>query len=262
MYKKQSGRLPGHTRWMTCFLSALFWAASVVALPATLTVPDEVYHYREETGASVKDVVWRLSKDEAFTLTYDSLVERHVTTTGPDYDTRGWQVTADGGQTRFSAERVGRTIFVRGTFRGAPVDKRLEIDQSPWYQATSLSLRELVASVDSERVFWTIRMDTLTAHKIRAIKKGVEAVESDENQEGAAANPADPSGHAGALLEKRLLVRSARRNLFPFQRPQRASRITDDHRNPCVQSGRWKETARHLTPMPGGLGGKGREAPV
>jgi hypothetical protein len=182
MYKKQSGRLPGHTRWMTCFLSALFWAASVVALPATLTVPDEVYHYREETGASVKDVVWRLSKDEAFTLTYDSLVERHVTTTGPDYDTRGWQVTADGGQTRFSAERVGRAIFVRGTFRGAPVDKRLEIDQSPWYQATSLSLRELVASVDSERVFWTIRMDTLTAHKIRAIKKGVEAVESDENR--------------------------------------------------------------------------------
>jgi hypothetical protein len=35
---------------------------------------------------------------------------------------------------------------------------------------------------DSERVFWAIRMDTLTAHKIRAVKKGVESVEFDGRQ--------------------------------------------------------------------------------
>jgi hypothetical protein len=51
----------------------------------------------------------------------------------------------------------------------------LKSTNAPWYQATSLSLRELVASIDAERVFWTIRIDTLTAHKIRAIKKGIES---------------------------------------------------------------------------------------
>ena len=167
---------------MVCLLAALFWTSAAVASLSTPRIPDEVYYYREETGESVKEVAWRLRKGATFILTYSSPVESHVTTTGPDYDTHSWQVTADNGQTHFSAERIDQTITVRGMFKGEPVDKQLDIDESPWYQATSLSLRELVRSVDSERVFWTIRMDTLTAHKIRAIKKGVESIESEGNQ--------------------------------------------------------------------------------
>jgi hypothetical protein len=150
------------------------WMTPLHAMDST----EEVYHYQEVTGESVKEVAWQLCKGATYILTYASPVERHVTTTGPDYDTRRWQVTADNGRTYFSAERTGRAILVRGTLKGEPVDKRLEIDECPWYQATSLSLRELVASIDSERVFWTIRIDTLTAHKIRAIKQGIEPIET------------------------------------------------------------------------------------
>ena len=167
---------------MVCLLVAILWSvAALAALPAS-PLSDEVYFYREETGDSVKEVTWRLRKGETYILTYTSPVERHVTTTGTDYDTRHWQVTAGNGKTRFSAERTGRSIVVRGMVEGETVDKQLAIDERPWYQATSLSLRELVASGDSERVFWTIRMDTLTAHKIRAVKKGVEAVDIDGSQ--------------------------------------------------------------------------------
>ena len=151
------------------------WMTPLHAMDTT----EEVYHYQEVTGESVKEVAWQICKGATYILTYASPAERHVTTTGPDYDTRRWQVTADNGRTYFSAERTGRAILVRGTFKGEPVDKRLEIDECPWYQATSLSLRELVASIDSERVFWTIRIDTLTAHKIRAIKQGIESIEAD-----------------------------------------------------------------------------------
>jgi hypothetical protein len=139
---------------------------------------EEVYHYKEVTGDSVTEVAWRLRKGATYVLTYTSPAEQHVTTTGHDYDTRRWQLTVENGQTNFLAERTGQTILVRGTFKGTPIDKRLEVDESPWYQATSLSLRQLVTSGDSERVFWTIRMDTLTAHKIKAIKKGIEFIES------------------------------------------------------------------------------------
>ncbi len=138
--------------------------------------------YREETGDSVKEVTWRLRKGETY-IPYLHLSRR---TACDDHRTRLRHPRLAGHcrkrQTRFSAERTDRSIVVRGIFEGRPVDKQLAIDESPWYQATSLSLRELVASGDSERVFWTIRMDTLTAHKIRAVKKGVEAVELDGSQ--------------------------------------------------------------------------------
>ncbi|MBR9986627.1 MAG: hypothetical protein KFF68_12010 [Desulfosarcina sp.] len=182
MDRERSHRLSAHVQWMACLSVALFW--SVVACGALSASPlsDEVYFYREKTGDSVKEVTWRLTKGATYILTYTSPVERHVTTTGTDYDTRRWQVTAENGKTLFSAERIGQSIVVRGMFKGEPVDKQLAIDESPWYQATSLSLRELVASGDSERIFWTIRMDTLTAHKIRAIKKGVESLDPDGSQ--------------------------------------------------------------------------------
>jgi hypothetical protein len=96
---------------------------------------EESHHYRETTGESVTEVVWRLTRGSLLTLNYTSLYEQHTTTTGPDYDT------------------------------------------APWYQATSLSLRALIASGDTERVFWTIRSDTLTVNKIRAVKNGRASVE-------------------------------------------------------------------------------------
>jgi hypothetical protein len=57
------------------------------------------------------------------------------------------------------------------------VNKTLEIDGTDWYQASSLSLRGLVASADREKEFWTIRSDTLTVHKLKAVKQGLETVE-------------------------------------------------------------------------------------
>ncbi len=57
------------------------------------------------------------------------------------------------------------------------MNKTLEIDDTDWYQASSLSLRGLVASADREKEFWTIRSDTLTVHKIKAVKQGLETIE-------------------------------------------------------------------------------------
>lgn len=180
--KKKKPRGPlHHGGWMLCLIAGLFWTDAAASVFAP-NISDEVHYYREVTGESVKAVVWQLSKGATFVLSYSSPVERHVTTTGPDYATRRWQVVTDNGQTDFAAERIGQTIVVRGLFKGKPVDKRLDIDPSPWYQATSLSLRELIASGDTERFFWTIRIDTLTAHKIRAIKKGVESIDLDGNR--------------------------------------------------------------------------------
>lgn len=134
--------------------------------------PTEIYHYREITGKSVKRVQWQLERrGQDYALTYSAPGEQYVTITGPDYRTRSWSVSDANQKTTLTAEREGRTIVVRGRLQGRPVDRTIAIDDAPWYQATSLSLRELIASGDSECRFWTLRPGTLTAHKIRATKK-------------------------------------------------------------------------------------------
>jgi hypothetical protein len=181
MKNQRNHRAPAPLGWVAILL-AVWLCSQAAASPPTAGLREERYHYQEVTGAAVRKVTWALDKSKQFTLTYTSPDERHTTTVDPGYDTRRWQVVTENGETRFVAERIGRHIQVRGMFKGEPVDKRLEIDDGPWYQATSLSLRGMVAADDPERVFWTIRFDTLTAHKIRAINKGMESVESDGGQ--------------------------------------------------------------------------------
>lgn len=164
---------------LALLVAACLWAETLASSPPATEIDGEIRYYREVTGARVKKVAWQLSQGDNFTLTYISPSERHVTTTGPAYDTRSWKVTVPDDRTAFVARRDGRTVVIQGMYKGEPLDRTLAIDEAPWYQATSLSLRGLAASDDAERLFWTIRLETLSAHKIKAIKKGIESVASD-----------------------------------------------------------------------------------
>jgi hypothetical protein len=160
------------------------WIAMLtVAWTWTAVAAGEVHCYREVAGASVRDIIWQLDRTDRYTLVSLSPGQRHTTTTTLDYDTLCWQVIDHPGQTDLTANRKDETIVIHGRYKGQPIDKTLRIDRSPWYQATSLSLRGLVASDDDDRVFWTIRMKTLTAHKVRAVKKGIERIASGESTE-------------------------------------------------------------------------------
>ena len=134
---------------------------------------DETYYYRTVTGDNVSKIKWELKKTDIFTLNYQTCTSQYVTTTDADFDTRCWQVVDEGKDTFLRAERVAQAIVVKGRHQGSAIDKSLAIDPNPWYQATSLSLREFIASDDSERIFWIIRPNTLTVHKIKATKQEV-----------------------------------------------------------------------------------------
>jgi len=168
--------------WALILLAVFVPAPAAAAAPVMPVIDEEIHHYREVTGTSSEDVCWHLLKGDTLILTYTSTTERHVTTTGPGYRTIRWQVTDAADETDFVAKRQGDTIVIEGTFKGEPLDKTVAIDDAPWYQATSLSLRGLIASDDAKRVFWTIRPDILTPHKIKAVKKEIETVAAEENQ--------------------------------------------------------------------------------
>ena len=167
-------------RWPVWFLTAYLMAANPVAIHSANASREEIYHYREVTGNTIKEVKWHLFKADRYTLVYTASNEKHVTITDENYNTLSWHVIAQDGQTDLTATRVGDVIKIEGRFKGAPVDKHLEIDERPWYQATSLSLRGLIASQDDKRLFWTIRFKTLTIHKIKAIKKEMETLDSSD----------------------------------------------------------------------------------
>ena len=153
-----------------------FWVCLLVVLfyVNTACSADEAHSYREVTGNSVKEATWRLTRSDTCRLSYSLPGVLHLTTTDANYNTLKWEVNNSGEQTELTAERKENRIRIRGRYNGQPLDKEIKIDASPWYQATSLSLRKLVISPATEQVFWTIRLKTMTAHKLRADKKKIE----------------------------------------------------------------------------------------
>jgi hypothetical protein len=152
------------------------------ALTLSKSTFDEFYHFRKVTGEYIENTSWHLRKGDSLVLTYSSPGEHHVTMTSMRYDTIRWTVLNKDEQTDLMAQRYDDIIVIKGRFKGQPIEKTLTIDSGPWYQATSLSLRDLIASDDTERIFWTIRYDTLTAHRIRAVKQSQETVQMVGNQ--------------------------------------------------------------------------------
>lgn len=171
--------LSSQRRQAIALLFACLCGLTSAAYPLTAATLAEEHHYQEVTGEAITDSSWQLVKDDKFVLTCASPKGRHVTTTSLGFNTIRWALVNEHEKTNLIADRTGEIIMVRGTFKGKFIDKSLKIDKSPWYQATSLSLRGLVSSRDTERIFWTIRLSTMTAHKVRAIKKNIETIDID-----------------------------------------------------------------------------------
>lgn len=88
--------------------------------------------------------------------------------------TRLWSLTNVETGTRIQARREGNRILLQGQRHGKTIERTLDIDQAPWFQALSFALRAFLAQPQPSTEFWTMRPDKLTAHKVRATKRGKE----------------------------------------------------------------------------------------
>ena len=131
----------------------------------------ESYRYAETIGGVQKDVQWCVDKSEPIRLLYQSKEETHITRTDDSLATVQWDMENKAEGTSIRARREPHAILVSGRWKGHQISKELPVDDAPWYQATSWSLRAFVLSSRKQIRFWTIRIDTLTAHKIKAVKK-------------------------------------------------------------------------------------------
>ena len=136
-----------------------------------------IRQYVENNGSKTFQVTWELSQCDTLVLVYKTDLETHRTQTNGMLATISWSMMNASGQHDVKAVRDDNTIVIRGIYGGQRVDKTITIDDAPWFQATSLSLRALVQSPEKEIVYWSVRPETLKAYKLKAVEKGSEAIQ-------------------------------------------------------------------------------------
>lgn len=139
----------------------------------------EHHLYRKTTGSESFLFNWRLERGEEIRLITDFQQERDVTRINSELATRSWSVKDPSNNTDMSVSRRQNQLIMRGLFKGKKLEKVVTINDSPWYQALSISLRQFTNPNNTGREFWSIRPDTLDVHRLEVILAGEEAIDLD-----------------------------------------------------------------------------------
>jgi SAM-dependent methyltransferase len=74
------------------------------------------------------------------------------------------------------AERQGDELKISGVRYGEVYEETVELEERPWYQPLSYSLRNFLGSEAESMSFWTIRTDTVEATTLQVKKAGEEEI--------------------------------------------------------------------------------------
>lgn len=129
-----------------------------------------VLRYREQTGNDSFLFSWQAdtAQDGAtVVVTQHQGEETFRSVNTPEGITSSWHYTKVP-DTDVRVERKGNQLHFQGRVAGETIDKREPIDERPWFQPLSYSLRCMVARNQGQASFWTIRTDTLEALTLKA----------------------------------------------------------------------------------------------
>ena len=163
---------------MTALTVALLLSFAMARLAGCAEI--ESYEYLETVGDTQLAVQWCAEKSKNTRLLWQTRDEVSLIETRGPFDTARWHGRNTAENTDISAFRQGDAILVKGKLKGKAIDKTIAIDAAPWFQSMSWSLRSLVLSKDEQLELWTLRPDTLKAHKLVARKIGTEELQIGE----------------------------------------------------------------------------------
>jgi hypothetical protein len=158
--------------WLWVVLSACLSPLQVHAHPPVA----ESHRYVEDDGVNRVEIQWCLGGVDGRRLVYQAAAETHITETDTLLHTHAWSMHAPHKETAVTVRRQGDTLLVSGRVQGEAADSRIVLDDDPWFQATSLSLRPFIMSEERRIRFWLLRPDTLKAYKLTATRQGVETL--------------------------------------------------------------------------------------
>ncbi len=131
----------------------------------------EIYRYQQRTGSQVDYFDWQLTRGSSLQLKTRQPLELTETRFNSDLSTLSWKIQNVDSETDLAVYREGNTLVMQGAFAGQIINKEVQIDAAPWYQALSVSLRQFT-SHDTETIhFWSIRSDTLDVHRLQVTRQ-------------------------------------------------------------------------------------------
>jgi hypothetical protein len=142
----------------------------IISVTSTAQGGRVVRYYVEHDGKKARKVQWCLTQHEGFRLTYKKATETHITRTNENLETLTWSMDDPAKEISIKALRKKNALFLHGRFKGKTIDRHIQIDSAPWFQATSLSLKKFATSHPKKIEFWTLRVSNLKAYKLSAAK--------------------------------------------------------------------------------------------
>lgn len=158
------------------------------------------HRYVQSTGEESTIFTWTMEQGEPVYLrTADSNETTSLLCTS-EGDVLEWRFTNSSG-TAITAIRSGNSIRVTGTVEGEPTEKKLQLDERPWFQFLSFSLRPFLANSDAERTsFWILAPSRLEAHLMEAVKEGSDPIVLHDQPIAAIKVRVAPDGMLGKLF--------------------------------------------------------------
>ena len=166
----------------------IFCLAFVAAISLGLAVPSfaparqlleqqtEILRYREQTGKAAHTYIWKLEEQgDKVLITLEEPEATFTNLCAPDGATLAWTMVS-APHTNVHAERKAGMLHVQGTFHGKPVDKKLRLDDKPWFQSVTFALGRMVALERGKTEFWFLRSDELELLGMWAERAGSEQV--------------------------------------------------------------------------------------
>ena len=139
------------------------------------------YHYVSTTEDRPHDIlVTKRKKGNSNVLTLEEykLHSEHIF--APQIGTKQWALRDDKSNHDFVAKRDGELIHISGTFRGEPIDKEVDIDESVWFNKLDHGLSAFAVSDQEEISFWVLKLlSDLDPIKMIAEKEGTERITVD-----------------------------------------------------------------------------------
>lgn len=167
----------------TCCLAA--FAAPNEALSSLREIPSGQYIYREKSGDRQQTFSWHISYRRDFVeITVDAEAYQTLNRCTGNGETVFWSVTKKDGS-ELSAVREDDELIINRTGADGKTIWRHPIDDHPWFQPLSYSLRPFLQSDQESIVFWGIRMDTEKVVLLRAKKIGPESIRLERRTEPA-----------------------------------------------------------------------------
>ncbi len=162
---------------LSCFLSASLLIVSFSTLQGK-EIPPDSYSYRETTGEITTYFYWKLEAHEQQRIvTVHEKEKSFVNYCSADGTTWRWQFKDTDNNQDILAERQGDELKITGVRYGEVYENTVELDERPWYQPLSYSLRNFLHSEEESMSFWTIRADTVEARTLQVKKIGEEEIQ-------------------------------------------------------------------------------------